>query len=79
MTARERRSMHSPRMRTMRDSPPIDRVGPRADLLARVGAKAEALEAYELAIGLERDPAVRRFLQNRRIELQSSLCQAGFA
>ena len=51
----------------------------RAGLLARVGAKAEALEAYELAIGLERDPAVRRFLQNRRIELQSSLCQAGFA
>jgi len=38
----------------------------RADLLARVGATDEALAAYDLAIGLERDPAVRRFLQRRR-------------
>lgn len=51
----------------------------RADLLARVGKQAEALAAYELAIGLERDPAVRRFLQNKRIELRASLCRAGFA
>jgi RNA polymerase sigma-70 factor (ECF subfamily) len=37
----------------------------RADLLARTGAKHESLQAYERAIGLERDPAVRRFLQHR--------------
>ena len=36
----------------------------RAELLARSGASAEARDAYGLAIGLERDPAVRRFLQN---------------
>lgn len=35
----------------------------RAALLARTGAHALAREAYELAIGLEHDPAVRRFLQ----------------
>jgi RNA polymerase sigma-70 factor (ECF subfamily) len=38
----------------------------RAGLLARTGAVAEADRAYELAIGLESDPAVRRFLQRRR-------------
>jgi RNA polymerase sigma-70 factor (ECF subfamily) len=37
----------------------------RAELLARTGAAGEALDAYERAIGLERDPAVRRFLQRR--------------
>ncbi len=37
----------------------------RADLLARTGARSEAAAAYERAIGLERDPAVRRFLQRR--------------
>jgi predicted RNA polymerase sigma factor len=41
----------------------------RADLLARAGATADALDAYDLAIGLERDPAVRRFLQRRRMAL----------
>lgn len=41
----------------------------RADLLARVGATSEALQAYDVAIGLERDPAVRRFLQGKRSEL----------
>jgi RNA polymerase sigma-70 factor (ECF subfamily) len=44
----------------------------RADLLARAGGTAEALGAYDLAIGLERDPAVRRFLQRKRIELTSA-------
>ncbi|MFC6313255.1 RNA polymerase sigma factor, partial [Paraburkholderia dipogonis] len=44
----------------------------RADLLARAGATAEALGAYDLAIGLERDPSVRRFLQRKRIELSSA-------
>jgi len=41
----------------------------RADLLARTGAGAAAREAYDLAIGLERDPAVRRFLQRRQSSL----------
>jgi len=38
----------------------------RADLLARMGEQAEARAAYDQAIGLEADPAVRRFLQVRR-------------
>jgi RNA polymerase sigma-70 factor (ECF subfamily) len=38
----------------------------RADLLARTGAAAEAHDAYDRAIGLERDDAVRRFLLRRR-------------
>jgi predicted RNA polymerase sigma factor len=37
----------------------------RAELLTRTGAASEAKHAYEVAIGLERDPAVRRFLQHR--------------
>jgi predicted RNA polymerase sigma factor len=37
----------------------------RAELLARVGDHAEARRANTIAIGLERDPAVRRFLQRR--------------
>jgi predicted RNA polymerase sigma factor len=41
----------------------------RAELLAKNGAHAEARHAYEIAIGLERDPAVRRFLQQRRVTL----------
>jgi predicted RNA polymerase sigma factor len=38
----------------------------RAELLARTGAPEEARRAYEIAIGLERDPAIRRFLQGRK-------------
>ena len=38
----------------------------RAELLARAGAHEEARQAYEMAIGLERDPAVRDFLQRRQ-------------
>jgi RNA polymerase sigma-70 factor (ECF subfamily) len=38
----------------------------RADLLARAGSHDDARNAYEMAIGLERDPAVRRFLQRRQ-------------
>jgi RNA polymerase sigma-70 factor (ECF subfamily) len=37
----------------------------RAELLTKTGAQAEARRAYDIAIGLERDPAVRRFLQRR--------------
>jgi RNA polymerase sigma-70 factor (ECF subfamily) len=44
----------------------------RAELLARTGANAEADRAYEIAIGLERDPAVRRFLQARQAVLKTS-------
>jgi RNA polymerase sigma-70 factor (ECF subfamily) len=43
----------------------------RAGLLARAGAVVEADRAYELAIGLEADPAVRRFLQERRAALRA--------
>jgi RNA polymerase sigma-70 factor (ECF subfamily) len=42
----------------------------RAGLLARTGRRAAAEEAYDRAIGLEADPAVRHFLQQRRAELQ---------
>lgn len=41
----------------------------RAGLLARLGQTKQASEAYDRAIGLERDPAVRRFLQGKRKEL----------
>jgi len=43
----------------------------RAGLLARTGAVDEADRAYELAIGLEADPAVRSFLQERRAVLRA--------
>jgi RNA polymerase sigma-70 factor (ECF subfamily) len=41
----------------------------RAELLAKTGAHSEASRAYEIAIGLERDAAVRRFLQRRQSAL----------
>jgi RNA polymerase sigma-70 factor (ECF subfamily) len=41
----------------------------RAMLLGNRGAWEEAGRTYEIAIGLERDPAVRRFLQRRRAAL----------
>jgi RNA polymerase sigma-70 factor (ECF subfamily) len=44
----------------------------RAGLLARSGNAAAAERAYERAIGLESDPAVRDFLQKRRAELRRS-------
>ena len=43
----------------------------RATLLARSGDAAEAASAYDRAIGLESDPAVRRFLQARRSALRN--------
>ncbi|RJF87045.1 RNA polymerase subunit sigma-70 [Oleomonas cavernae] len=43
----------------------------RAELLARSGATAAADDAYGRAIGLEADPAVRRFLQHRRDQLNA--------
>jgi len=41
----------------------------RAELLAKTGAHGEARRTYAIAIGLERDPAVRRFLQRRQSAL----------
>jgi RNA polymerase sigma-70 factor (ECF subfamily) len=38
----------------------------RSELLSRTGAIPEARRALEIAIGLERDPAVRQFLERRR-------------
>ena len=43
----------------------------RAELLVRTGALDAALSAYQRAIGLESDPAVRRFLQQR-----AALCRS---
>jgi len=42
----------------------------RAQLLARMGDTQAADRAYERAIGLEPDPAVRRFLLARRAAIQ---------
>jgi RNA polymerase sigma-70 factor (ECF subfamily) len=42
----------------------------RAELLAQSGHAEAAAQAYQQAIGLEPDPAVRRFLQRRRAELK---------
>ena len=39
----------------------------RAELLARINSREEARRAYSIAIGLERDPSVRRFLEKRRM------------
>jgi RNA polymerase sigma-70 factor (ECF subfamily) len=41
----------------------------RAGLLAKAGEVVAARQAYERAIGLETDPAVRRFLQDRKARL----------
>jgi len=43
----------------------------RANLLTRASRYVEARDAYEIAIGLERDPAVRTFLQRRQQALES--------
>jgi len=42
-----------------------------ADLLARTGRSEEARQAYDVAIGLEKDESVRRFLDRRRSMLGS--------
>ena len=44
----------------------------RADLLAKTGAHDAARHAYDIAIGLARDPAVRHFLQLRQSALKGS-------
>lgn len=59
----------------LKDDPQLTSYQPywaaRAGLLARTGALAAAAQAYELAIGLESDPAVRRFLQRQREQLEA--------
>ena len=45
----------------------------RAELLAKAGASGEARQAYDIAIGLERDHAVRRFLQKRQSAVGSAV------
>ena len=42
----------------------------RAELLSKTGAYDEAHQAYDMAIGLERDPVVREFLQKRQASLK---------
>jgi predicted RNA polymerase sigma factor len=42
----------------------------RAELLSKTGAHDEAHQAYEMAIGLERDMTVRAFLQKRQAALK---------
>jgi RNA polymerase sigma-70 factor (ECF subfamily) len=44
----------------------------RAELLAKAGAHGEARHAYEIAIGLASDPAVRRFLERRRSAIEKA-------
>jgi predicted RNA polymerase sigma factor len=39
----------------------------RAEIMTRAGRHGEARRSFEIAIGLERDPAVRRFLQQRKL------------
>jgi RNA polymerase sigma-70 factor (ECF subfamily) len=41
----------------------------RAEFLARTGDRAGAHHAYDLAVGLERDPAIRRYLQQKQAGL----------
>ncbi|WFP76986.1 RNA polymerase sigma factor [Mesorhizobium sp. WSM4906] len=41
----------------------------RAGLLARLGNSKQAAQSYDRAIGLERDPALRRFLQGEKAKL----------
>ena len=66
--------MAQPRdLRRSRRSPDGERFQPwwatRADLLVRAGLRAEASVAYERAIELTDDAAVRDYLERRRREL----------
>jgi RNA polymerase sigma-70 factor (ECF subfamily) len=44
----------------------------RADMLRRTGAKRQAAESYELALGLASNDGERRFLERRLREVTSS-------
>jgi len=60
---------------TLADDPRLATYQPwwaaRAELLARAGQAAAAAEAYDRAIGLESDPAVRDFLMERKAALRT--------
>lgn len=60
---------------TVGDDPRLAQYQPywavRAELLSRVNAAAEAAECYQVAIGLEEDEAVRRFLRRRLAAVES--------
>jgi RNA polymerase sigma-70 factor, ECF subfamily len=49
----------------------------RAELLSRAGDCAAADHAFRLAIGLESDPAVRRYLQGRQLALGAAAAAVG--
>jgi RNA polymerase sigma-70 factor, ECF subfamily len=49
----------------------------RARLLALKGNRTEARNAYEIAIGMESDTAVRRFLEKKRTQLTFYRCDFG--
>ena len=49
----------------------------RAELLSRTGANDEAQRAYAMAIGLERDPTVRRFCSSGRRPWRLSVTPTG--
>jgi RNA polymerase sigma-70 factor (ECF subfamily) len=42
----------------------------RAELLARAGDAGAARHAYEVAIGLEKDPAIQEFLREKQARLE---------
>ena len=44
----------------------------RAELLSRIGADNDAQHAYDVAIGMERDESVRRFLEQRRALIRTA-------
>ena len=44
----------------------------RAELLSRISAWTEASQAYEIALGLERDQSMRQYLERRRAALPQS-------
>lgn len=62
-------------LRSVEQDPRIEQYQPywaaRAELLMKAEAYAEAESAYEMAIGLESDPAIRRFLQGRLLAVRS--------
>ena len=49
----------------------ISRIGPRAPICWGVRDRMEARHAYQLAIGLENDPAVREYLRRRCEDLSN--------
>ena len=68
---RRRVSRRCPSRRPMRGWRNISLIGRRGRNCWRVPARGEeARQAYEIAIGLERDEAVRRFLQRRQAALR---------